>query len=30
VLSNDLARRERAEALRMFAELGKAIAKRVG
>jgi hypothetical protein len=30
VLSTDLARRERAEALRVFAELGKAIAKRLG
>jgi hypothetical protein len=29
VLSNDLARRERAEGLRVFTELGKAIAKRL-
>ena len=29
VLSNDLARRERAEALRVFTELGKVIAKRM-
>jgi hypothetical protein len=29
LLSNDLARRERAEALRVFTELGKAIAKRL-